>query len=283
MTQIVAPAARRLPRGLRHPAEIPLYVLMVIINVAIVVAALRLIVIINWIPAFLHTPAIDVVARALLGAILLYIPGLVIYREAMRAGTSANTVQLSESQYPEIFATMRRYAAQLGIKKVPDLFLQNGNGVLNAFAAQAFRQNYVVIYNSLFANLQRESQAALDFILGHELGHIKLGHVSLWYQISIAYSGQIPIIGAWLSRLREYSCDRYGAYLEPEGQVGMVLLASGRYTEQKVDVPSLLEQSERTRGFWVAVTEIPHLHPWTLSRLRALYRLGLFKRTRHAA
>lgn len=283
MAQAVRQAGQRVPRGLRHPAEIPLYVFLVILNIAIVVAAVRLIAVTTWIPPALRSPQLEVGARALLVAILFYIPALVIYREVSRAATRADTVQLSESQYPDIFATMRRYAAQLGIRKVPDLYLQNGNGALNAFAAQAFRHNYVVVYNSLFVNLQKDSRAGLDFILGHELGHIKLGHVSLWYQVSVAYSSQIPILGAWLSRLREYSCDRHGAYLEPEGQVGMVLLASGRYTEQTVDVPRLLEQAERVRGFWVTVTQLPRSHPWTLSRLRTLYRLGLFESTRNAS
>jgi hypothetical protein len=61
--------------------------------------------------------------------------------------------------------------------------------------------------------------------------HIKLHHVSLWYQLSRCYTNWIPLLGAWLSRLREYSCDRHGAYLCPDGEVGLVLLTSGRYTE----------------------------------------------------
>jgi len=55
--------------------------------------------------------------------------------------------------------------------------------------------------------------------------------VSLWYQISVAYSQPIPLLGSYLSRLREYSCDRHGAFLAPHGATGLVLLASGRYTE----------------------------------------------------
>jgi len=74
----------------------------------------------------------------------------------------------------------------------------------------------------------------LQFILGHELGHIRLHHVALWYQIAIAYSGIIPVLGPTLSRLREYSSDRHGARVSPNGETGLVLLASGRYTENIV-------------------------------------------------
>ena len=46
--------------------------------------------------------------------------------------------------------------------------------------------------------------------------------------------------GPALSRLREYSCDRHGAYLCPSGASGLVLLASGRHTEHVTDVEELV-------------------------------------------
>jgi hypothetical protein len=70
-----------------------------------------------------------------------------------------------------------------------------------------------VVSNELFANLYNRNRDGLRFILGHELGHIRLHHVSLWYQLAVAYPQRIPLLGPALSRLREYSCDRHGAYL----------------------------------------------------------------------
>ena len=52
----------------------------------------------------------------------------------------------------------------------------------------------------------------------HELGHIRLHQVALWYQLVLCYSQLIPILGPTLSRLREYSCDRNGAVVEPNGE-----------------------------------------------------------------
>jgi Peptidase family M48 len=105
---------------------------------------------------------------------------------------------------------------------------------------------------------------------------VQLHHVSLWYQIVVAYSQPIPLLGPALSRLREYSCDRHGAYLSPLGATGLVLLASGRYTETDVDLDELLRQGRRLRGFWVGVAQLVRSHPFTVRRLERLYGLGLF-------
>ena len=61
-------------------------------------------------------------------------------------------------------------------------------------------------------------------------------------QIAVAYSQLIPLLGPGLSRLREYSGDRHGAWLSPLGARGLVLLASGRYTETDVDLDELVRQ-----------------------------------------
>ena len=104
-------------------------------------------------------------------------------------------------------------------------------------------------------------------------------HVALWYQIAIAYSGVIPVLGPTLSRLREYSSDRHGAHLSPNGETGLVLLASGRYTENVVDIRQLLQQATNVKGFWVGLAQLPRSHPFTVRRLECLYDAGFFRRS----
>ena len=143
--------------------------------------------------------------------------------------------------------------------------------------AQATGHDYIVLANELFANLYNGNRNGLRFIIGHELGHIRLHHVALWYQLAVAYSQLIPLLGPTLSRLREYSCDRQGAALTPQGATGLVLLASGRYTENAVDINELLRQGQQLHGFWVGLTQLPRSHPFTVRRLERLYGLGLFE------
>jgi Zn-dependent protease with chaperone function len=199
-----------------------------------------------------------------------------VIRETQRASIRGTAVQLSPRQFPDLYRSADDFARQLGLRRRPDTFLANGNGTLNAFAAQATGHDYVVLANELFANLHQGNRDGLRFILGHELGHIRLHHVSLWYQLVVAYSQPIPLLGPALSRLREYSCDRHGAWLSPLGARGLVLLASGRYTETDVDLDELLRQGRRLRGFWVGLAQLVRSHPFTVRRLERLYGIGLF-------
>jgi len=224
----------------------------------------------------LQDTALAYAIKAAFIALLLFIPALIIVRGTQRASVRGSAVQLSERQFRGLYRTADDFAASLGLRRRPDIFLSNGNGTLNAFAAQATGHDYAVLSNELFVNLHQNNRDGLRFILGHEMGHVRLHHVSLWYQLSLAYSERIPILGPTLSRLREYSCDRHGAYLSPQGAAGLVLLASGRCTETDVDIDQMLEQGRKLRGFWVGLAQLPRSHPFTVRRLERLYKIGLF-------
>ena len=264
-------------RRLRHPAELPFYVFMVILNLIIIGLILQAAITLPMLPERLMESGWADAVRGAFIALLLLVPALVVIRETQRASVRGSAVELSPKQYGDLYRTMDDFAHRLGLPRRPQLYLTNGNGTLNAFAAQATGHDYVVIANELFANLYENNRDGLRFILGHEVGHIKLHHVSLLYQLSIAYSERIPILGPTLSRLREYSCDRHGAHLCPSGVTGLVLLASGRYTEHLTDVGQLVQQGRALRGFWVELAQLPRSHPFTVRRLERLFRLGLFR------
>jgi Zn-dependent protease with chaperone function len=267
---------RRSRPRLRHPAEVPLFIFMVVLNLIIVAAILEAAAVLPFLPERLQDSGWAVAIRGALISLLLFIPALMVVRETQRASTRGTAVQLSERQYPELYQTAEDFTHTLGLRRRPEIFLANGNGALNAFAAQATGYDYVVLSNELFANLYDRNRDGLGFILGHELGHIRLHHVALWYQLAVAYSQWIPLLGPGLSRLREYSCDRHGAFLSPRGARGLVLLASGRYTETEVDLEELVRQGRMLRGFWVGLAQLPRSHPFTVRRLERLYRIGLF-------
>ena len=269
------PGAGKLP--LRHPAENPTFILMVILNLAILGVLIDFLATAALIPSALRGTNWEGTVRAVAAAIILVAPAIVIGRQVQRASVRGTAVQLSRTQFPDLYASVDEFAANLGVKPTPTVFLSNGNGALNAFAAQSgATNNYVALSNELFANLRNDNREGTRFILGHELAHIRLHHVALWYQLVICYSQLIPILGPTLSRLREYSCDRNGAALEPKGELGLILLAAGRYAADSVRPGELVEQGHHLGGFWVEISQLPRSHPWTVRRIWRLHQLGLF-------
>ena len=269
------PVVRKLP--LRHPAEIPTFIVMVIINFAILAVLIDFLVSAALIPPALRNTNWELTIRAVAGAIILVAPALILIRQIQRASIRGTAVQLSRTQFPDLYTSIDDFSATLGVKPTPHLYLSNGNGTLNAFAAQSgLTNNYVVLSNELFANLRNDNREGTRFILGHEISHIRLHHVALWYSLVICYSQLIPILGPTLSRLREYSCDRNGAALEPKGEPGLILLAAGRYASENVLPGELVEQGHHLGGFWVEIAQLPRSHPWTVRRIWRLHQLGLF-------
>jgi Zn-dependent protease with chaperone function len=253
--------------GLRDPYEIPLYILSVLVNLSIIALIVFGALFLGFLNALagepLSGPLVDAIRVAFV-ALLLLVPALVVYR------------QLTRRQFPDIYAVKDDFARRLGLKRDPEIYLMSGNGVLNAFAASTFGYDFVVIHSELFSNTYDRNKDALAFIVGHELGHLRLGHTRLWYQLSTAYVDRVPLLAGFLSRAREFSCDRHGAYLAPQGEEGLVLLTAGRYVYKQVDVDELLEQARRFRGFWPVMAQLPQSHPFSVRRLRALYDLGFF-------
>src|ERR671910_1423929 len=265
---------------LRNPYEIPLYIISVLVNLLIIDFILVGALLLGFLNALagepLSGPAVDAIRVAFV-ALLLLVPGLVVYRQLTRAGTRGSAVRLSRRQFPDIHAVKEDFARRLELRRDPEIYLTSGNGTLNAFAASTFGHDFVVIHSELFSNTYERNRDALAFIVGHELGHLRLGHTRLWYQLSTAYVDRVPLLGGFLSRAREFSCDRHGAYLAPQGEEGLILLAAGRYVYKDVDVGELLEQAQRFRGFWPVVAQLPQSHPFTVRRLKVLHDAGFFE------
>jgi Zn-dependent protease with chaperone function len=265
---------------LRNPYEIPLYIFSVLVNLLIIALILAGALLLGYVNALvgepLSGPMVNVIVAAFV-ALLLLVPGLVLYRQLTRAGIRGSAVRLSRRQFPDIYAVKEDFARRLELQRDPEIYLMSGNGALNAFAASTLGYDFVVIHSELFSNTYENNKDALAFIIGHELGHLRLGHTRLWYQLSTAYVDRVPLLGDFLSRAREYSCDRHGAYVAPQGEEGLVLLAAGRYVYKQVDVEQLLEQAQQFRGFWPTLAQLPQSHPFTVRRIKVLHDAGFFE------
>src|SRR5918998_6049095 len=155
-------------RRLRNPYEIPLYVVSVLINlliIAIILSGVLFLGLVNTLAGEpLSGPTVDAIVAAFV-ALLLLVPGLVVYRQLTRAGIRGSAVRLSRLQFPEIYDVKEDFARKLGLRRDPEIYLMSGNGALNAFAASTFGYDFVVIHSELFSNTYEKNKEALAFII----------------------------------------------------------------------------------------------------------------------
>lgn len=185
-----------------------------------------------------------------------------------------NGIRASERQFPELMQMATRHAATLGLRRVPDVFVLQSGGVLNAFAKRFLGRDFVVIYTDVLALAERRGEGAVSFIVAHELAHVQRGHLK--HRWLTGPGRMVPFLGSAYSRACEYTCDRLGAHCEPDGAIdGLLVLAAGRDLYHRVSVRDFKRQSVTDGGFWFRCAELVASHPHLANRVDALLAAGV--------
>ncbi|MFZ2173721.1 MAG: M48 family metallopeptidase [Rhodococcus sp. (in: high G+C Gram-positive bacteria)] len=261
------------PRGLmpherpaRHPWEIPLLAVAILLSVVTYVTALIAValgLISTWILVVLAAPILIAIARG-----------------QLYGSQQVNGIKMSPTQFPDGYRMVAEAAARLGMAQPPDAYVVLGNGRINAFASGHGFRRFVVVYSDLFevGGAAREPDA-LAFIIGHEVGHIAAGHASYWRQLGQFASHYIPVVGSALSRSMEYTADNHGYCVRPHGARGaMGVLGAGKYLVSVVGFDELADRATTERGFFPWFVNLLSSHPVLTWRAAALR-----DRTRHGA
>ena len=197
----------------------------------------------------------------------------------------AGAVRITPEQFPDVYQIWESMALAQGLKKVPELYTINGNGALNAFAScvPGFRYFSSIYSDILETCLRNEDWDSLKFILGHELGHMRLGHVTWWYFL-LTFVGNLPfvkyVLGLPLSRAKEYGCDKIGhAIAQDAAYKGLVMLAAGKHLYNQLDTQAHIEESTEEHGFWMTIANLSAGHPisaWRINAVRKNHNGGIF-------
>ena len=189
------------------------------------------------------------------------------------AQTRLYSVRITERNFPEIHAIIVSYAQRLGMKQVPDAFIQQQSGVLNAFSSFIFRRQYIQINTEIFEAAYREHRDldSVAFVIAHEISHIYYGHATLHYDLPIWFTMNLPLFGAIASRTREYSCDRLAQRLtDQDGIDAMLMLLVDRHLYKSVDKIDYLNHALQEQGFFPWLVNLMASHPVPTKRIRAL-------------
>ncbi|MCM3599172.1 M48 family metallopeptidase [Robertmurraya korlensis] len=203
-----------------------------------------------------------------IGIIIVMVLLSIFFHGLMIGGIRRNGVRISEEQFPSLYEKAKEMAAQMGLENIPQMYVMESQGILNAFATRFFGRNMVVLYSEIFELIERDAEDEVLFVLAHEFAHLKRKHVTVNFLLLPAM--WVPFLGDAYLRACEYTCDRYATYYSGSlsaSKNALTILAIGKELYKKVNKELYMRQIESEAGFFVWLNEKLSTHPHLPKRL----------------
>jgi Zn-dependent protease with chaperone function len=195
--------------------------------------------------ALRRIPVFDAVLRKVFGFLT---------EKAVRLAFQANAVRVSPNQFGNVYRVYKQALKTLDVPEEYPLFITQ-TPMVNA-GAYGMDQPFIILNSGTVALIDDDE---LEYILGHEIGHILSGHVlyrtMMVLLINLANMG-FPIVGLaaravlvalleW-SRKSELSCDRAGllAVQDPEVVMRTMLKMAGGGSSEDTSLQEFIVQAE---------------------------------------
>jgi Zn-dependent protease with chaperone function len=213
----------------------------------------------------------------------------------LRVQLMGSYLRASEDCFPELYRAVLEGCEVLDLPKRPAVYIQPGG--LNAFTAGV--EQPILVFNAGLIDSMTDEE--LRFVVGHELGHIKSGHV-LYYQVAMLLPVVAEVVGAatlgigsllsfplevalirW-QRMSELTADRAGllACQDVNAATTAMIKLAGLPMKffDKVNTEDFLAQAREFQSFdsdkldWMAkiLSGLGQSHPWTVMRAHELLR-----------
>ncbi len=181
-------------------------------------------------------------------------------------------VLISQKQMPDLYRLIVEASQNLQFPQ-PNVYIQQ-NHELNAFAIGLFNSNAVVLTSELVHGM---TETELQFIIGHELAHLKCNHV-FWQIIGTENRFfRLPILDKiilffmqWWSRQAEYTADRGGLLACRDLEAATTALAKlsiGYKLFSKLNIDEMMRQITGSR---TQMGELFATHPFVANRIKGL-------------
>ncbi|MFR3332200.1 MAG: M48 family metallopeptidase [Odoribacter splanchnicus] len=237
--------------ALRHGKEKTYFTVMLVVSVII------------WL---LCSIAVITMLTAGLPILLMVVFVSWLSAQYFKAVVFGNSVRVHAKQFPEIHQIVAEQARELGISKLPTVFIENGNGTVNAFAVKMLSKKYIILKSDLVDLMLRHGKTdELAMIIGHELAHHAAGHLSFFRNLLIFPGRIIPFIGGAYGRACELTADRIGYSLVGNKRVAenaLITLALGAQTlKSGINVEAFIEQETDIPEFMGFIHKLFSSHP----------------------
>nr|WP_263323537.1 M48 family metallopeptidase [Neobacillus sp. Marseille-Q6967] len=232
-------------KSLIHKKEQPLFIFSIVVSVLAVILL------------FVSIIGISIV----FGLALVTLIGHAVSMAYIRL----NGIQLSTRQFGELYNRVTALSKRFGIEEIPEVYILESGGALNAFASRIFGlfgKNIVVLYSDIVELVGAGCEDELDFVIAHELAHVKRNHVVKRLLTFLAM--WIPFLGEAYSRACEYTADRMAVACteKPEKAVrALTVFSAGKHLFRDVNKEEYLNQYNEKKGFFISLTELLSTHP----------------------
>ncbi len=199
-------------------------------------------------------------------------------------------IRVTPDNFPDIYKLLEEACANIFLKDIPELYIQWSYDV-NACAIGS--QNPIIVLNSGAIDLLSEDE--LLYVIGHEAGHIKSGHM-LYHDMSVILPILGDIIGSatlgigglvssglelallYWSRMSELTADRAGllACQDKKAVISTLMKLGGvpKSFYDKMNTEDFIKQAEDFKGSGLDTTDkvaktimiSEAEHPWTVLR-----------------
>ncbi|MDI9624099.1 MAG: M48 family metallopeptidase [Methanothermobacter sp.] len=208
----------------------------------------------------------------------------------VRLQYTGSYIKVNENNFSRIHDILLEVCDTLYLKKIPELYIQRQYGI-NGFAVGS--ENPIIILTTRAVDLLTDDE--LRYLIGHEVGHIKSGHI-LYHTMALVIPVMGDIIGSmtlgiggivstslifallYWARMSEFTADRAGllACQNDDATITAMIKMSGapkKFFDQ-INKDIFIEQAKEFKGYdqntldkiGKMIMIIGSDHPWTVMR-----------------
>lgn len=216
-------------------------------------------------------------ALASLGTVLVFVGALVLMvwlvLSVSKANLVANSVRVSQRNFPEIFAIYQEVKHKLDYHSEVPIYIIN-EGSVNALVASFFRTKFIVLNAGLVAGMQGKNKLQMTWIIARFIGALKAKHFRTdFLRILIESVEKLQIFNLFIlpyERAAQYTGDNIGLLVCED--VEQVLSAFNKFLvgndlAPQIEFDGLMEQARDIRGNLFAVlARLGSPHPHQIDR-----------------
>lgn len=200
-------------------------------------------------------------------------------KEMMRSQLLGTMIKVGPRQFPSIYKIARHCADALTVP-TPTVYIKN-HPVPNAFTYGTDEESFIVIHSGLVDHFEEKE---LQFVIGHETGHIQNKHVIYNTALMILTQGAglflawivqpaLVALQAWYRRA-EITCDRAGLLccqdVDAACRSFMKLATGSHKLYPEMNLEAYLEQFDEGQKSVGRLSEAFSTHPYLPKRIHAL-------------